>query len=511
MLETSELLENFGDAGGGIASTAAVDLKNQEGGFGGDGAGASASGGFGEEERVRGEEGDRNFTGNRWPLEETLALLKIRSEMDVAFRDSTLKAPLWDEVSRKLAELGYHRNAKKCKEKFENISKYHKRTKEGRSGRQNGKNYRFFQQLETLENQSSLPSLSQNKIQTETTIATPTAVTTSSMMIKPTSVAQDIVPCSVQNPTTHFLSTSTSTTSSSGKESEGSGKKRRKLANYLERLMKDVLEKQENLQNKFIEAIEKCEKDRIAREEAWKMEELAIMKKEQEMLAHERGLAAAKDSALIAFLQKISEQAGPVHLPENPTPSRKIIEKKENNIGENSNQTSSSRWPKAEVEALIRLRTNLDLQYQDNGAKGPLWEEISFAMKKHGYDRSAKRCKEKWENINKYFKRVKESNKKRPEDSKTCPYFHMLESLYEQKSKKVDNSGFNLKPEDILMQMMGQQDQQQRTESVTEDGESENVDHNQEDDGDGDEEDDDDNGDVYQIVANNPSSVTAME
>jgi len=41
--------------------------------------------------------------GSRWPRQETLALLKIRSEMDAAFRDASLKAPLWDEVSRKLA------------------------------------------------------------------------------------------------------------------------------------------------------------------------------------------------------------------------------------------------------------------------------------------------------------------------------------------------------------------------------------------------------------------------
>ncbi|BAB90489.1 hypothetical protein [Oryza sativa Japonica Group] len=43
-----------------------------------------------------GEEGDRSGSraGNRWPRQETLALLKIRSEMDVAFREAVLKGPL---------------------------------------------------------------------------------------------------------------------------------------------------------------------------------------------------------------------------------------------------------------------------------------------------------------------------------------------------------------------------------------------------------------------------------
>ena len=49
---------------------------------------------------LKGEEGDRNSSANRWPREETMALLKIRSEMDAAFRDISPKAPLWEQVSR---------------------------------------------------------------------------------------------------------------------------------------------------------------------------------------------------------------------------------------------------------------------------------------------------------------------------------------------------------------------------------------------------------------------------
>jgi hypothetical protein len=37
---------------------------------------------------------------NRWSREETLALIRIRSEMDAAFQNTPLKAPLWEDVSR---------------------------------------------------------------------------------------------------------------------------------------------------------------------------------------------------------------------------------------------------------------------------------------------------------------------------------------------------------------------------------------------------------------------------
>ncbi|XWS41395.1 hypothetical protein CRYUN_Cryun17cG0078300 [Craigia yunnanensis] len=401
-----------------------------------------------EEVMVKNEESERNFPGNRWRRQETLALLKIRSEMDVAFRDSGVKASLWEELSRKLVEFGYNRSAKKCKEKFENIYKYHRRTKEGRSGRSNGKNYPFFQQLEALDHHPSLLPSNTGNINTS---------------IEPLSVICDAVPCSIPNPSLNFNETSTLATSSSSKESDETRKKKRKLTEFFNRLMREVMEKQENLQKKFVEAIEKTEQDRMAREEAWRMQELARIKRERELLVQERSIAAAKDAAVLAFLQKFSDQATSVQLPETSFPVEKVVERQENSNGSESYMhLSSSRWPKDEVEALIRLRINPDLQYSDNGPKGPLWEEISTAMKKLGCDRSAKRCKEKWENMNKYFKRVKESNKKRPEDSKTCPYFHQLDALYKEKTKRVDgsvNSGYELKPEELLMHMMSAQEE----------------------------------------------------
>ena len=109
--------------------------------------------------------------------------------------------------------------------------------------------------------------------------------------------------------------------------------------------------------------------------------------------------------------------------------------------GSGGGAPSPSRWPKAEVHALIKLRTELETRYQDSGPKGPPWEDISSGMRRLGYNRSAKRCKEKWENINKYFKKVKESNKKRPEDSKTCPYYHQLDALYRSKALASLSSG----------------------------------------------------------------------
>ncbi|XP_019093961.1 PREDICTED: trihelix transcription factor GT-2 [Camelina sativa] len=470
-------------------------------------AAAAAVGAF----EVSEEMNDRGFGGNRWPRQETLALLKIRSDMGIAFRDASVKGPLWEEVSRKMGELGYIRNAKKCKEKFENVYKYHKRTKEGRTGKSDGKTYRFFDQLEALEthhhhhHQPLRPHQHQHQ-NNNSIFSTPPPITT----VMPPSVPSTSIPPYTQQlnvpssfPTDFLSDNSTSSSSSSYSTSSdmdigGGGttttttnrkKRKRKWKEFFERLMKQVVDKQEDLQRKFLEAVEKREHERLVREDSWRVQEIARINRDQEILAQERSMSAAKDAAVMAFLQKLSEkqpnqpptttvqpqqqvrppqmqllnnnnnqQQTPQPSPPAPPPLLQPIqavlpsssETRKTDNGDQSMMTpasasasgsaSSSRWPKVEIEALIKLRTNLDSKYQENGPKGPLWEEISAGMRRLGFNRNSKRCKEKWENINKYFKKVKESNKKRPEDSKTCPYFHQLDALYRERNKLHHNN-----------------------------------------------------------------------
>ncbi|XP_054807410.1 trihelix transcription factor DF1-like [Prosopis cineraria] len=439
---------------------------------------------------------DRNITGGRWPPEETKALLKIRSDMDAAFRDTFPKVHLWEQVSRRLGELGYNRSAKKCQEKFENVYKYYRRTKEGRYGRPSGKTYRFFDLLEPLMN-SPYPEKYEEQVRNTEITTTPMDlsdviiqgaiphpypeknedqtenIATTTTPIDLSNVIQDLIPHSIR-----FSGVpSGSTTPSSSEESEENIRKKRKLTQYFERLMNKVLEKQTKLQKNFMEILLKCEQDRMAREEAWKTQELARIKRERELLAEERSIAAAKDAAVLALLRKFAGHTGSTELPENLLPvdidkdeqendnaGSSAVEKQDCRNGGNFTLTSpsSSRWPKDEVEALIRLRTNFDVENEGNGLKGsiPIWEEISCSMKKLGYDRSARRCKEKWENMNKYFKRMKKKNQKKPQSSKTCPYFQQLDALYnsEKPNETVEDSASSdkdqLKPEELPIHLM---------------------------------------------------------
>ncbi|KAL2610082.1 hypothetical protein R1flu_028655 [Riccia fluitans] len=425
-----------------------------------------------------GEEEGRGAGGNRWPRQETLALIKIRSEMDANFRDSGLKGPLWEDVSRKLAELGYNRSAKKCKEKFENVHKYYKKTKDGRAGRQDGKSYRFFSQLEALYGGGGGGGGGNhhhhNQQQAEG----------GGMMLTGGSGGGAIGGgaegnLSSQRPAENSSGVQLSSDSEDDyddpgdndleqqqqhqQEDNNSKKRKRKEGKvgsskmqYFEGLVKKLIEKQEAMQRKFLDALERREQERQAREEAWKRQEMARVSREHELRAQEHALAATRDAALVAFLQKVTGQTlqlpqitppappPPVQAPP-PTLSVVIPEPHHSGVGVGSGGGSggdeqghekesfdpnSKRWPKPEVQALIRLRSQMEPRFQEAGPKGPLWEEISTGMACLGYNRNAKRCKEKWENINKYFRKTKETNKKRPDNAKTCPYFHQLDMLY---------------------------------------------------------------------------------
>jgi len=543
-------------------------------------------------------------------------------------------------VFRKLAELGYHRSAKKCKEKFENVYKYHKRTKESRSGKHEGKTYKFFDQLQALENQfivsyplkpqptlattntvallppptrpsdtttisyvtttvpstnptaispSPLPPPPTNATTTTTTITSPTALTNPRNPPQPNNNNHNI-PYSLPNMNNLFSTTSTSSSTASDEDLEEKYRKKRKWKDYFRRLTRQVLAKQEEMQKRFLEAIDKREREHVAQQEAWRIQEMARINREHELLVQERSTAAAKNAAVIAFLQQLSgqnqnpsTQAGanflqpppsqtppppqvsqvkppPQQAPQPQTPlvmsNNSSIEIQKMNNGHSVvaatpttaanaisvvvttptslNSLSSSRWPKAEVHALIRLRTSLETKYQENGPKAPLWEEISAGMSRLGYNRSAKRCKEKWENINKYFKKVKESNKHRRENSKTCPYFHELDALYKEKSKTQNPFGasfLNMKPHEMMEPLMVQPEQQWRPPSQYEHGaakensESEHErkerEEEEEEDDEEVEEDENEEGDLesvedeggsrYEIETNKLSSVDAVE
>ncbi|CAL5194180.1 unnamed protein product [Lathyrus oleraceus] len=250
----------------------------------------------------------------RWPRQETLTLLEIRSRLDPQFKEATQKGPLWDQLSRIMCEEhGYQRSGKKCREKFENLYKYYKKTKEGKAGRQDGKHYRFFRQLEALygenNNNPSSSSLPQNNFGTNNN---------QEMFHSHNKYCDSL---SLTNSTEFDTSSSDNNDDNDHsieglKENEGSMDKRKKrmsgrsfwkvkIKDFIDSQVKKLVEKQEEWLEKLTKTLEQKEKERVLREEEWRKQEKERLEKEHNFWAKERAWIEARDAALMEALQKL--------------------------------------------------------------------------------------------------------------------------------------------------------------------------------------------------------------
>ncbi|XP_074276849.1 trihelix transcription factor PTL-like [Silene latifolia] len=382
----------------------------------------------------------------RWPRQETLTLLEIRSRLDHKFKEANQKGPLWDEVARIMCEEhGYQRSGKKCREKFENLYKYYKKTKEGKAGRQDGKHYRFFRQLEALYGEHNHPistSEAQNPENAPQFHNThPLIPPQPTSLVPPPSRGCDT---SVSLSNSSNFETSSSDDEDGSMESNGSmetqkkkKKKRRghssnwkaKIKEFIDLQMMKIMEKQESWLEKMMNTLENRESERMIREEEWRKQEVERVEREHKFWASERAWIEARDSALMAALEKLTNNNNDNN----------------NNHNNNNDGVVHHQWPEHEVTRLIQVRTSMESRFQQCGfSEEVLWEDIATKMAYLGYDRSAIVCKEKWDNINNYFRgksMLKDEGKKKRKENYGGIIQHHHHNLNTQSHNHSNNEG----------------------------------------------------------------------
>lgn len=233
-------------------------------------------------------------------------------------------------------ENGYQRSGKKCREKFENLYKYYKKTKEGKAGRQDGKHYRFFRQLEALygdhtntnatasvlEAQSLANSLTYHHSLIDTQLGCPNNMNQETTISHHSQKLCDSLSFS-------DYSSDFDTSSSDNRgceeiklmgESASTGKKKRgrkcwkvKIKEFIDSKMRKVMEKQEAMVEKMMRTLEEKEQERVLREEEWRREEIARVEKEHKFWAQERAWIEARDVALMDALQNLTSKSDQDH------------------------------------------------------------------------------------------------------------------------------------------------------------------------------------------------------
>ncbi|CAM8959514.1 unnamed protein product [Rhodiola kirilowii] len=389
--------------------------------------GSSTSGGFAATENTS----EANVCdggaggGGRWPRQETLTLLEIRSRLDHKFKEANQKGPLWDEISRIMSdEHGYLRSGKKCREKFENLYKYYKKTREGKAGRQDGKHYRFFRQLEALygENKTSdtTPML---PLQEASHFSGPiyfdhlknntpscSNPTNTLQLGSNTNNHQILDSLSLSCNSSEFNSSSSEDYSDlNGTREEKGIKKRRgrknwraKIKEFIDSQMRSVIEIQEVWLAKIMKTIEQTEQERVLREEEWRKKEEERMDRERKFWATERQWVEARDANLMEALRKFNR--GDVLEAFN---SHNVIMPSTDHHNDSTN--NNNQWNESEIAKLVHVRAGMESKFEQVygecnwGKEFVLWEEIATRMASLGSNKSSLMCKNKWESINSYL------------------------------------------------------------------------------------------------------------
>ncbi|KAE8684837.1 Integrase-type DNA-binding superfamily protein [Hibiscus syriacus] len=328
-----------------------------------------------------------------------------------------------------LEEHGYQRSGKKCREKFENLYKYYKKTKEGKAGRQDGKHYRFFRQLEALygDNTSNNNGVSGQE----------SHLVGNSFQFHGSLPNQEIYHSQKFCDNSLSLSTSSKFDSSSSDNNELSTAKKRghkrwkaKIKEFIDSQIGMLMERQEAWLVKLTRMLEQKEEERVLREEQWRKEEASRIDREHKFWAKERSWIEARDAALMEALQNLTAKQSNAATASSDS--------------ENHNEKADG-WQEAEVSKLIQLRNAMEPRLQQGGypEEVALWEEIAAKMSCLGFERSGLMCKNNWNTLMKTKERF--GNKKRKENSRGYDYYHQQqnESMYSTQANDGSSHGVN--------------------------------------------------------------------
>jgi hypothetical protein len=314
-------------------------------------------------------------------------------------------------------EFGYQRSGKKCKEKFENLYKYYKKTKEGKASRQDGKHYRFFRQLEAICGEASTSD--KTTPHADPIVATQTPNFTINQENINGVIDHNLINNLKYSESLSFSNSSEFETSSSENndedlsaiahtmksskqkgvdKSDRRGRKswRGKVEEIVDSHMKKIIETQDAWMERMLSVVEQREQEMALKEEERKRKESMRFDQEiHELWAKEKAWVEARDCALLEVVRKhIGVEAS-----------------SKNNESNNTNYeypfgNVDHGWTEMEISSLIQLRTSFEHQVREKGYLDDcVWDEIGEKMVYMGFNRNGAECKKIWDEISMSLRR----------------------------------------------------------------------------------------------------------
>jgi len=259
-------------------------------------------------------------------------------------------------------EYGYQRSGRKCKEKFENLYKYYKKTKEGKVGKTDGKNYRFFRQLEAL----------------------------------------------VGNTVTSVYPSSQSNHSSGNNTPSDCEFRNKELIEAIEESIEShfmkLMVKQDQWCEKILCTIDQKEKERMVIEEEWRKQEGARLDQEYATWASHVAHIKTRDESILKALHNLIKVRSVGSCSSHKNIINPMVNLKENeSLNEDDQRCKDWNWTEPEISSFIHIRSNKECKFQDvvddQEHEDRLWQEVAFELSLLGYNRSDKVCKETWDKL----------------------------------------------------------------------------------------------------------------
>ncbi|KAK6126344.1 hypothetical protein DH2020_039916 [Rehmannia glutinosa] len=186
----------------------------------------------------------------RWPRQETLTLLEIRSRLDPKFKEANHKGPLWDEVSRQLEALYGHDPSSNNNSASVSETRF-----------LGGDNFHYDLPKVSISSYS-------DTISSDDHMSEPYLGTNDRKKKK----------CSIKS----------------------------KIKESIDAHMRKLMEKQEVWMEKMMRTIEDKEKERILREEQWRKQDDDRIERERKLWASERAWIEARDATLMDAFRKLT-------------------------------------------------------------------------------------------------------------------------------------------------------------------------------------------------------------
>lgn len=333
-----------------------------------------------------------------WTRQETLRLIRLRSEFEPRFARSGRKSELWDEISVALQRESICRDAQQCRDKWEKLTAGYKEVRDGIKNRQDNP---FFDELHPLLSARGAAAAAAK-------------------------VKDGAEPAAAGVPNGGGSKTDEEDGDGEGEETEdGSppGKRRCRYwtgtgTNDLDEMLENIFARQQKFFRELLDSMEQREQIR----------EQIRQEKEDRWRAEERDQRGNLSNAMIILSRKLLQQQSQELTALNGVGGVVNMTNNNNNNNNNTNSGSgnpkkrSKNWKRAEVLRLIKFRGEMEIKFMKSSRRAALWEEVAELLAREGIRRDGKQCREKWDKLVAEYKEVVDGKRERGES----PYFAEL-------------------------------------------------------------------------------------